>query len=134
MNNINILETERLILKRPSPDEIKEYFRAANNPLILDMHLGVDYPLDMEDAKKRLAKLPEMEEKGLGYYWCIYLKENNEIIGAVSLIQLNKKHKTAELSYWLSDKHWNKGIMTEAAQVITDWGFENLDLERLYGM
>lgn len=40
-------------------------------------------------------------------------------------------HK-AELVYWLADKHAGKGVMTEAAKLICDYGFEELKLARIY--
>jgi ribosomal-protein-alanine N-acetyltransferase len=129
-----ILETQRLILRRPTADEAIEFHKVVNNPLILDMHLGVEYPMTLEEAKGRLGRIPEMIEKEFGYYWCVYLKDNDELVGAVYFTQLDKKHKHVELSYWLDDKHWNKGIMTEAGICVVDWAFQNLDLERIYGM
>lgn len=40
--------------------------------------------------------------------------------------------KSAEIGYFLGELFWNKGIMTQAVNLITDYGFENLDIERIY--
>ena len=38
---------------------------------------------------------------------------------------------TAEIGYWLSERHWGRGIATEVVQAATAHAFEQLDLERL---
>ncbi len=40
--------------------------------------------------------------------------------------------KSAEIGYFLGELFWNKGIMTQAVNLITDYGFENLDIDRIY--
>jgi [ribosomal protein S5]-alanine N-acetyltransferase len=39
---------------------------------------------------------------------------------------------TAELGYWLGEKFWGRGIMTEAVVAFTDFCFKNLPLRRIY--
>ncbi len=41
-------------------------------------------------------------------------------------------HK-AELGYWLGEPHWGKGIMTEATELVCQFGFEQLGLVRIFG-
>jgi RimJ/RimL family protein N-acetyltransferase len=36
------------------------------------------------------------------------------------------------LGYWLAEPFWNKGIMTEAVKLITDYAFEHLNLNRIF--
>jgi [ribosomal protein S5]-alanine N-acetyltransferase len=41
---------------------------------------------------------------------------------------------TAELGYWLGEKFWQRGIMSEAVAALTDYGFENFPLHRIYAV
>lgn len=38
----------------------------------------------------------------------------NRAIGMISLSHINLKNKKANIGYWLTSKHWGKGITTEA--------------------
>lgn len=40
--------------------------------------------------------------------------------------------KSAEIGYFLGELFWNKGIMTKAVNLICDYGFNNLDIVRIF--
>lgn len=40
--------------------------------------------------------------------------------------------KNMEIGYWLGEKYWGKGIVSEAVVAITQFGFESFDIERIY--
>jgi len=57
----------------------------------------------------------------------------SEVIGCIGLkIGTDVHRKTAELGYWLGEPFWGKGIMAEAVNVITTYGFDHLDFIRVY--
>jgi RimJ/RimL family protein N-acetyltransferase len=41
--------------------------------------------------------------------------------------------KNAEIGYWLATKFWGNGLMTAAVQETVQWGFENMDITRIFG-
>ena len=47
-------------------------------------------------------------------------------------IHILLKRKSAEIGYWLGEPFWNKGIVTTALKLVTDYGFNELKLERLF--
>jgi ribosomal-protein-alanine N-acetyltransferase len=47
---------------------------------------------------------------------------------------LNKTHKKAELGYWIGAPYWSQGYCTEASQSIIEFGFRELDLNRIYAL
>jgi len=57
---------------------------------------------------------------------------DGEAAGAISLLpKQDVFHRTAELGYWLAEPFWNRGIMTQAVQAITEWGFRAQDFYRI---
>ncbi len=40
--------------------------------------------------------------------------------------------KNVEIGYWLGEPFWGKGIATEAVKLIVDYGFKNLDINRIW--
>lgn len=46
--------------------------------------------------------------------------------------QTDISRKNAELGYWLAEPFWGNGITTEAVKQIVDYGFKELDINRIY--
>ncbi|MFA8450874.1 MAG: GNAT family N-acetyltransferase [Bacteroidales bacterium] len=40
--------------------------------------------------------------------------------------------RSAEIGYLIGEPHWNRGIATQAVNLITQYGFQELDLLRIY--
>jgi [ribosomal protein S5]-alanine N-acetyltransferase len=57
---------------------------------------------------------------------------DGEAVGGIGIgIREDVRRRSAEIGYWLSKKHWGKGIVTEALQVFTEYAFKNYDICRL---
>lgn len=65
--------------------------------------------------------------------YAITLTESEELIGAISL-GLNMKHRKAELAYWIGVPYWNKGYCTEASKLLIDFGFNELNLNKIFAL
>ena len=61
----------------------------------------------------------------------ISLRSNGQLAGAVGLT-LKRELDNAELGYWIAVKFWNNGYATEAAFAITTYGFDHLNLHKIY--
>lgn len=56
-----------------------------------------------------------------------------ELAGSIGLhSQHDIWRKNAELGYWLAEPLWGKGLMTEAVKQMVKWGFENMDVTRIF--
>jgi RimJ/RimL family protein N-acetyltransferase len=61
------------------------------------------------------------------------IEYNNEIVGTIGLIiQSDIYRLSAELGYWIGEPFWGKGIATRAVNIISDYGFNELGLIRIY--
>ena len=59
---------------------------------------------------------------------------DGKVIGGIGIIiGTDVQRVTAEIGYWLGEKHWGKGIVVEALKQMTDYVFQNFpDLMRLW--
>lgn len=58
---------------------------------------------------------------------------NGKASGGIGLHpQIDIHIKNAELGYWLAEPFWGQGIMTKAVIQIVDYGFKNLDINRIF--
>ena len=58
---------------------------------------------------------------------------NGEAVGSIGISpKKDYMQKNAELGYWLSEKYWGKGIITEAIKEIVKLAFNKFDIVRIY--
>jgi RimJ/RimL family protein N-acetyltransferase len=64
-----------------------------------------------------------------------FIVENKqgESIGITGLVHINLKHGTAECYCIIGEKaYWGKGLGTEVHKMLFDWGFKNLNLNKIW--
>ncbi len=58
---------------------------------------------------------------------------HGELAGCIGLVPQNDVYRLgAELGYWIGEPFWSKGIATRAVELILDYGFLQLGLERIH--
>lgn len=61
------------------------------------------------------------------------IEYNDDFCGIIGLIIQDDVHKhSAELGYWIGEPFWNKGIISNAIESITKYGFNELNLQRIF--
>ena len=101
----------------------------ANNKNIWDnLRDYIPYPYTESDAIFFINSTKQEEpQQSFGIVF------NNNICGVISLvIQKDVYHKSAEIGYWIGEPYWGKGIATQAVKLITEYGFNELTLNRIY--
>lgn len=92
----------------------------------------VPYPYRRSDAVVYINDSKAKMKKGELVRLGIEDRKSKSIIGMVGLENINQDAKNAEIGYWLGKDYWGKGIMSEAVQLMTAYGFKTLKLKRIY--
>ena len=88
----------------------------------------IPYPYDEKDAEFFINLTKEEKPK---QNFGIEFKE--QLCGVIGLIiQKDVYQKSAEIGYWLGEPFWGLGIATKAIELITNYGFDKLKLNRIY--
>ena len=77
-------------------------------------------------------QLHHWEEHKLGW-WALEPCSENKLIGWSGLQYLPETEEV-EVAYLLSRPYWGRGLATEAATACLQYGFEELELERIIGL
>ncbi len=128
---MKILETQRLILRRLAPGDLDSLFA-----LYSDAEVRRYFPegtLTYEETKEELEWFldghPRHPELGL---WATIHKESGQFVGRCGLLPWTiDERPEVEVAYMLASEYWGRGLGTEAAQGVLDYGFEKLKLTRL---
>lgn len=65
------------------------------------------------------------------YQWAVELKETQEVIGSISLMNIDNHNEKGEIGYCIGKAWWNQGIMTEALRAILDTSFNQIGFNRI---
>ncbi len=61
------------------------------------------------------------------------MEYNNEFVGCIGLVLQTDVYKlTAEIGYWIGEPFWGLGLATKAVNLLVDYGFNQLNLVRIY--
>lgn len=113
-----VLETQRLILRPFKVGDEFDMFKNYCNDERVCKYLSWKPHLSIEKTKEYLQMTLEKYEFGLTYKWAIVLKETNEVIGAIDVINYKIEKHQASLGYVLGYNFWGKGIMAEAGKEV----------------
>ena len=75
------------------------------------------------------TSLTSFEDHGFGL-WAVLPREEESLIGFCGFWFFHEPPKL-ELLYGFSAAHWHKGLATEAARAMIDYGFKDLSFERI---
>jgi len=130
MKNMVVIKSKKFVLRPYRKGDEKSLTENINNKKIYRNTLHIPYPYTLKDAKEWIRKnLKEAKKKNpTEINFVIDIK--GEVAGSVGFSEI-EGHK-AEIGYWLTEKYWRRGIMTEAVKLATKFGFEKLKLKRIY--
>jgi ribosomal-protein-alanine N-acetyltransferase len=110
-------------------DDLETLVSIANNQNIAKYMADVfPYPYTQEKGKSFIEFATSSPTA------CIFsITIDNKPVGSVGLhLQTDILRKNAEIGYWLAEDYWGKGIVTNAIKQIVKYGFENLDIVRIF--
>jgi len=109
--------------------DIDSLVEHANNPEIAKyMTDGFPSPYTAENAKAFI----EFANKNTPVSIFAIVVDGKAVGGIGIHPQTDIHRKNAELGYWLSQKYWGKGIVTNAVKQMIDFAFKTYDINRLF--
>ena len=120
---MSIITTERLVL-RPYKDEDRfALYEYAKNPAV-GPNAGWKPHESPEESLEIIQSLFSSDT-----VWAITI--DGRLIGSIGLHEDIRRTdiNSMELGYSLSEEYWHKGIMTEAAAAVIEYGFESMKLD-----
>ena len=121
-----IIKSKRFVLRPLRKGDEKSLVENINDKDIYRYTLRIPHPYTMKHAKQWINSVKKKDKTKIN----LAIVVNGEVVGGIGLNDI-QKHK-AEIGYWLGKKYWNKGVMTKAVKLVTDFGFRNLKLKRIY--
>jgi [ribosomal protein S5]-alanine N-acetyltransferase len=124
------LETARLVLRPFSLEDAGDVQRLAGAPEVADTTLNIPHPYEDGMAEAWISTHQARFDAGEGVVLAITLRATSALIGAIGL-EIAKRHRRAEMGYWIGVPYWRQGYCTEAAQAMIAHGFGALGLHKI---
>jgi ribosomal-protein-alanine N-acetyltransferase len=126
-----VLETERLLLREILPEDAGALF-AIHGDASLMQWFGVDPLQDIAGAEKLVALFASWRaQPNPGTRWGLQPKGEAGLCGTCGLFAWNRAWRKCTVGYELAPDAHGQGLMHEALLAVLDWGFDNMQLNRV---
>jgi len=127
--------TERLMLRKLTEEDVDNIFLLDSNPDVMK-YVGVSPITEKEESAKMVDNiLNQYKNNGTGRL-AVIENESNQFIGwcGIKLLtdEVNGFKNVYELGYRFLPKFWGKGYATESAIASLDFGFNQLNADKIY--
>ena len=127
----NVVETSRLVLRPFVREDAQAMFdNWASDPAVTKFLSWPTYR-SVEDAHSILNVWLENYEKPDFYQWAIVLKELNQPIGSISVVNSDDRVDMVEIGYCIGRNWWGRGIMPEALSAVMSYLFDEVGMQRI---
>ncbi|MEL7249505.1 MAG: GNAT family N-acetyltransferase [Bacteroidota bacterium] len=118
-----------ITLREPTLADAPTIAELANNKKIWDnVRNRMPYPYGLTDAEKFIEQVIKEETSAVRA-----IIQDETIKGLVGLHAAQDVYTgTAELGYWIGEAYWGQGLASEAVRLISQIGFKELGLRRIY--
>lgn len=127
------IETERLLLRKFKQSDAEYMFKNWAKDSEVFRFFRRNPHCDLSQTEQIVMEWVNAYTKDNSYNWAIELKEIGEIIGQISLVDLNEKYFSCEVGFSLGKPFWQKGISTEALKAVISYLFKEIAMNRIEG-
>lgn len=123
------IQGSQFLLRKIKVDDRYQLAEIANNKKIwLNLRDRFPHPYGLEDADFYINMILQEEPQ-----YSFAIEVDGAFAGMVGLLPMDDVYrKTTEIGYWLGEPYWGRGIMTEACQLVTDYGLNTLEFIRIH--
>lgn len=126
-----IIETERLILRKPRMDDAPAVFECwARHPEVTRF-LTWRAHTSVSDSEALLRRSIDAWDGATNFRYLLEIKASGMLAGMIEL-RLEKESFKTSFGYTGAYQQWGNGYMTEAARACIDWSFQQPNVFRVY--
>lgn len=124
------IETERLTLRPPQPQDADEVQRLAGDFRIAEVTRSIPHPYPLELAAQWIERCAEDWQSGKAASFVITETGSGKLVGSITLKDISRGE--AEVGYWIGVPYWSRGYASEACKALVEFAFRGLRLRRLH--
>ena len=133
-----MIETERLVVRPPGPEDASELLAAFADPEAM-RYIGDGSTTDLAGAEGAVVRwLEHWEAWGIGMF-VVERREDGRVLGRAGFLRWDPETweiggTETEIGWALAREHWGQGYATEAALALRNWAIAERGLTRLISL
>ncbi len=124
------LEGEKVLLRPATSQDAGPAFDALHGRDAILRWLLWDGPRDVAELERYYADWVHALERGADYQLAIVERESAELAGMIGL-SFAGHPEIGDLGYWVAERHWGRGLASEAIALSAHLAFGHLSAESL---
>ncbi len=124
------LTSQRLILSELKLSDVNEIRFLRSDPGV-NHYIKRTVPRSKKETLDVMRNLKNGVKKGDWYFWRIGIVSQKELIGTICLWNFSADKTMAEVGYDLMPSNGGQGYMSEALQLVLDFGFNTIHLDEI---
>jgi RimJ/RimL family protein N-acetyltransferase len=138
MDASSLIETERLVLRKPHREDAADLALAYADPETVRF-IGDGRTATLAEVEEGIEEwLRRWDSWGMSLF-SIERREDGCVVGRAGFLRWDPETwevggDEVELGWLLAREHWGRGYATEAALALRDWAFKDRDLTRLISL
>ncbi|PUZ26277.1 GNAT family N-acetyltransferase [Chitinophaga parva] len=130
MKDLPVLKNGTLVLRAIRDDDTDALFRLFREEAVT-RYMDIDSFASITQATELIRFLRQKWRKGQSMRLAITLRGQDKLIGTIGLHHIQLHHYKAELGYELLPAYWGQGIMTNALDLLLQYAYGQMDLNRI---
>lgn len=129
---INNLKSERVILREmEEKDWIDVHKYASQEKVCQYQPWGPNSEQESEEFVNQIL-IDVKKDPRSRFVFAVVLDESTEMIGAGEINIRDYSNRVGEIGYIVNPQYWGMGFATEVANLLIEYGFNDLNLHRIY--
>ncbi len=126
---MQVFETERLRVRHLEDADLPDFYAICSDPAVI-MYMGDGEPLTEEQTALWLRKSKaNYSDHGFGCM-AVFSKQNDDFVGFCGLVYAPDRTEV-EIIYALAQPYWGRGLASEVAGAMIDFGFAECGLTEI---
>lgn len=125
------IETPRLVLRKFTVDDVDAAFRNWTSDESVTKFLRWPTHASIDITKRVLNDWISGYNRLDFYQWAITLKEIDEPIGTISVVDIDEMTERVHIGYCIGSRWWHCGYVSEALSAIIPFFFEQVEVKRI---
>ena len=125
------IETKRLILRKYKDDDAWYLYKNWASDDEVTKYLMWKTHKDVSVSKEWIDFLKSNYDRKDFYEWTIVLKDIDQPIGSISVVDLKENINAVHIGYCIGRKWWHQGITSEALSALIDFFFDKVGVDRI---
>jgi RimJ/RimL family protein N-acetyltransferase len=126
-----LLRTPRLSLRPFALTDAADVERLAGDFRVAETTAAIPHPYPQGAAATWIGTHRATFEARTGVIYAITDAVSDELLGAISLLEMSKQHARCEMGYWVAHSHWSQGVCSEAARTLIQYAHTELGITRV---